>query len=60
VAMPEIRSINGMPNIPACSTIVSLKTSEVIPITNFWMEVKLINNTESKSVGIKSLSGLVT
>jgi hypothetical protein len=55
--MPEIRTINGMPNIPSCSTIVTLKTSDVIPITKFCMEVKLVNNTESKSVGIKSLSG---
>jgi hypothetical protein len=57
VAMPEIRTINGMPNIPECSTIVSLKVLEVIPITNFCMAVKLINNTKSKSMGIKSLSG---
>jgi hypothetical protein len=56
-AMPEIRTINGMPNIPSCSTIVSLKASDVIPVTNYCMAIKLINNIESNSVGIKSLSG---
>jgi hypothetical protein len=56
-AMPEIRTINGMPNIPSCSTIVILKALDVIPVTKFCMAVKLINNTESNSVGIKSLSG---
>jgi hypothetical protein len=55
--MLEIRIVNGMPNIPSCSTIVTLKTSDVIPVTKFCMVVKLINNTESNSVGIKSLSG---
>jgi hypothetical protein len=57
VAMPEIRTINGMQNIPSCSTIVSLKASDVIPITKFCIAIKIINNTESNSVGIKSLSG---
>jgi hypothetical protein len=47
-AMPEIRIINLMPNILACTTIVSLKASDVIPVTNFCTGVKLINNTESK------------
>jgi hypothetical protein len=56
-AMPEIRTINGMQNIPSCSTIVSLKASDVIPVTKFCIAIKLINNTESNSVGIKSLSG---
>jgi hypothetical protein len=56
-AMPEIRTINGIPNIPSFSTIVTLKASDVIPVTKFYMTVKLINNTESNSVGIKSLSG---
>jgi hypothetical protein len=56
-AMPEIRTINGIPNIPYCSTIVYLKASDVIPVTKFCMAIKLINNTESNSVGIKSLSG---
>jgi hypothetical protein len=50
-------TINGMPNIPSCSTIVSLKASDVIPVTKFCMSNKLINNTESNSVGIKSLLG---
>jgi hypothetical protein len=52
-AMPEIRTINGIPNIPSCSTIVTLKASD---ITSFCTAIKLINNTESNSVGIKSLS----
>jgi hypothetical protein len=56
-AMPKIRTINGMSNIPSCSTIVSLKASDVIPVTNYCMAIKLINNTESNSMGIKSLSG---
>jgi hypothetical protein len=55
--LPEIRTINGIPNFPSCSTIVSLKASDIVPVTKFCMAVKLINNTESNSVGIKSLSG---
>jgi hypothetical protein len=55
-AMPEIRTINVMPNIPSCSTIVSLKTSNIISVIKFCMAIKLINNTESNSMGIKSLS----
>jgi hypothetical protein len=55
--MPEIRTVICMPNTPSCSTIVTLKASDVIPVTKFCMVVKLINNTESNSVGIKSLSG---
>jgi hypothetical protein len=54
VAMPEIKTINRMPNIPSYSTIVILKASDIIPVTNFCIVVKLINNTESKAVGIKS------
>jgi hypothetical protein len=46
-AMPEIRTANGIPNIPLCSTIVS----DVIPVTKYCMAVKLINNTESKFSG---------
>jgi hypothetical protein len=46
-AMPEIRTINGMPNIPSCSTIVSLKASNIIPVTKFCMAIKLINNIKS-------------
>jgi hypothetical protein len=56
-AMPKIRTINEMPNIPSCSTIVTLKASDVIPGTKICMAIKLINNTKSNSVGIKSLSG---
>jgi hypothetical protein len=52
-----IRTINGMPNIPSCSTIVTLKALDVIPITKVCMAVKLINNTISNSVGIKLLLG---
>jgi hypothetical protein len=33
--MPELRTINSMPNIPSCSTIVVLPTPDVTPITNF-------------------------
>jgi hypothetical protein len=32
--MPEIRTINRMPNIPSCSTIITLKASDTIPVTN--------------------------
>jgi hypothetical protein len=46
---------NGMSNIPSCSTIVVLKASDVIPVTKYCITVKLINNIESDSVGIKSL-----
>jgi hypothetical protein len=56
-AMSEIRTINGMPNIPSCSTIVVLKASDVILVTKFCMAIKLINNKESNSVRIKLLSG---
>jgi hypothetical protein len=56
-AMSEIRTINGMPNIPSCSTMVTLKASDIIPVTKFCMAIKLVNNTKSNSVGIKSLSG---
>jgi hypothetical protein len=52
-AMLEIKTINGMPNVQ----LVILKASDVIPVTKFCMAIKLINNTESNSVGIKSLSG---
>jgi hypothetical protein len=41
VAMPKIRTINRMPNIPACSTIISLKASDIISVTNFCSAVKL-------------------
>jgi hypothetical protein len=53
-AMPEIKT---MLNIPSCSTIITLKASNVIPITKFCMAIKLINDTKSNSIKIKSLSG---
>jgi hypothetical protein len=56
-AMPKIKTINGIPNIPSYSTIVTLKALDIIPVTNFCITIKLINNTKSNSVGIKSLSG---
>jgi hypothetical protein len=56
-SMPEIRTINGMLTIPSCSTIVTLKILDFIIVTKFCMAVKFLNNTESNSVGIKSLSG---
>jgi hypothetical protein len=30
--MLEIRTINEMPNIPACSIIVTLKALDIIPV----------------------------
>jgi hypothetical protein len=55
--MPEIRTANSMPNIPSCSTLVTLKTTDVIPVTNYCQAIKAIKNTKSNSIGIKSLSG---
>jgi hypothetical protein len=55
--MTEIRTANSMPNIPSCSTLVTLKTTDVIPVTNYCQAIKAIKNTESNSIGIKSLSG---
>jgi hypothetical protein len=55
--MPELRTINSMPNIPSCSTIVVLPTKEVTPITNYCLTIKNIKNMETQSIGIKSLSG---
>jgi hypothetical protein len=46
-----------MLNIPSCSTIVILKASDVILITNFYSAIKY---TEFNVVGIKSLLGFVT
>jgi hypothetical protein len=43
-AMPEIRTINGMLNVPSCLTI---KVFDIILVTKFCMAIKLINNTES-------------
>jgi hypothetical protein len=52
-AMPEIRTINGMPNTPSCSTTVTLKALDIIPVTKFYMAIKLINNMDFNLVGIK-------
>jgi hypothetical protein len=43
--------------LPSCSIIVILKASDTIPVINFYITIKLINKSESKAVGIKSLSG---
>jgi hypothetical protein len=56
--MPELRTINSMPNIPSCATIVVLPTNEITPITNYYSTIKSIKNMETQSVGIKSLSGI--
>jgi hypothetical protein len=55
--MPELRTINSMPNIPSCATVVVLPTNEVTPITNYCSAMKNIKNIETQSIGIKSLSG---
>jgi hypothetical protein len=55
--MPELRTINSMPNIPSCSTILVLPTKEVTPITNYCSAIKSIKNMENQSIGIKFLSG---
>jgi hypothetical protein len=54
-SMPKIRTINGIPNIPSCSTIVTLKTSDITPVTNFRTTVKINKNIEVTSIGIRSL-----
>jgi hypothetical protein len=54
--MPEVRTANSMPNIPSCSTLITLETKDIIPITNFCKAIKVIRNIESNSIGIKSLS----
>jgi hypothetical protein len=55
-AMSKIRTINGIPNIPSFSTIITLKTSDIILVTSFCTVIKLINNTKSSTMGINSLS----
>jgi hypothetical protein len=55
--IPELRTINSMPNFPSCSTIVVLQTKEVTPITNYCSAIKSIKNIETQSIKIKSLSG---
>jgi hypothetical protein len=58
--MFEIRTINRMLNMFSCFTIVIPKASDISPIINYCTTVKLINNTESKVVCIKSLSNFMT
>jgi hypothetical protein len=55
--IPELRTINSVPSIPSCATIVVLPTNEVTPITNYCLVIKSIKNKETQSIGIKSLSG---
>jgi hypothetical protein len=55
--IPELRTINSMPNIPSYATIVVLPTNEITPITNYCSAIKSIKNMETQSIGIKSLSG---
>jgi hypothetical protein len=55
--MPELRTINSMPNIPLCSSVVVLPTKDVTPITNYCLVIKSIKNIKTNSIGIKSLSG---
>jgi hypothetical protein len=55
--MLEVHMANSMPNIPSCSTLVTLETKDVIPITNYCKAIKVIKNIESNSVGVKLLSG---
>jgi hypothetical protein len=55
--MPKVHTTNSMPNIPSCSSLVTLKTKNVIPITNYCKAIKVIKNIESNSIRVKSLSG---
>jgi pyruvate/oxaloacetate carboxyltransferase len=55
--MSEIKTANSMLNILSCSTLITLKTTNIIPVTNYSQAVKAIRNIESDSIGIKSLSG---
>jgi hypothetical protein len=54
--MPELHTTNSKANIPSCFTLVSLKAKNIIPIINYCKAIKVIRNTESNSVGIRSLS----
>jgi hypothetical protein len=54
--MPEVHTANSMPNIPSCSTLVTLEAKDVILVTNYCKAIKVIKNVESNSVGVKSLS----
>jgi hypothetical protein len=56
--MPELRTINSMPNIPSCATIVVLPTNEVTPITNYCFVIKNIRNIKMQSIGIKFFLGI--
>jgi hypothetical protein len=51
--MPEVHTTNFMPNIPPCSTLVTLKTKNIIPCKT----IKIIKNIKFNSVKVKSLSG---
>jgi hypothetical protein len=55
--MPEVHTSNSMPNIPSCSTLVTLEAKDVIPVTNYCKAIKIIKNIEPNSVGVESLSG---
>jgi hypothetical protein len=55
--MLEVHTDNSIQNIPSCSTLVTLETKDVIPITNYCKAIKVIKNVESNSVGVKLLSG---
>jgi hypothetical protein len=35
-----------MPNIPSCSTLVTLETKDVIPETNYCTAIRIIENVE--------------
>jgi hypothetical protein len=55
--MPKLKTINSMPNIPFCATIIILPTNEITPITNYCSAIKTIKNMEIQLIGIKSLLG---
>jgi hypothetical protein len=56
--MPEVHTANSMPNIPSCSTLVTLEAIDIIFITNYCKAIKVIKNIKSNSIKIKSLSGI--
>jgi hypothetical protein len=49
----EVHTTNSIPNIPSYSTLVTLETKDVIPITNYCKAIKVIKNIELNSVGVK-------
>jgi hypothetical protein len=55
--IPEMHMANSMLNILLCSTLVTLETKDVIPVTNYYKVIKVIKNIKSNSVGVKLLSG---